>query len=94
MTGVLESLTDLITRSAWLAPLLALAAGVLTSFLPCSLSVIPLVIGYVGGTGVRGTKTAFLLSLTFAAGSAVTFTALGVAASLAGRLIGAAGSFW
>ena len=47
----LNTLGTLISESVWLAPLLALLAGVLTSFTPCSLSSIPLVIGYVGGTG-------------------------------------------
>lgn len=90
----LEQLSTLIRSSVWLAPLLALLAGVLTSFTPCSLSSIPLVIGFVGGTGQRDTKRAFRLSLTFAAGAAVTFTALGVIASLAGRLMGTSASWW
>ena len=90
----LEQLSALIRSSVWLAPLLALLAGVLTSFTPCSLSSIPLVIGFVGGTGQRDTKRAFRLSLTFAAGAAVTFTALGVIASLAGRLMGTSTSWW
>lgn len=94
MTAILESLSELITKSGWLAPLLALLAGVLTSFTPCSLSSIPLVIGYVGGVGRRDTKRAFWLSVTFAAGAAVTFTALGVIASLAGKLIGTSASWW
>lgn len=94
MTAILESFSELITRSGWLAPLLALLAGVLTSFTPCSLSSIPLVIGYVGGVGQRDTKRAFWLSVTFAAGAAVTFTALGVIASLAGKLIGTSASWW
>ena len=46
----LNTLSTLIAESMWLAPLLALLAGVLTSFTPCSLSSIPLVIGFVGGT--------------------------------------------
>lgn len=94
MTEILESFSELITKSGWLAPLLALVAGILTSFTPCSLSSIPLVIGYVGGTGQRDTKKAFWLSVTFAAGAAVTFTALGVIASIAGRLMGTSASWW
>lgn len=94
MTAILESLSELITKSGWLAPLLALFAGVLTSFTPCSLSSIPLVIGYVGGTGQRDMKRAFWLSVTFASGAAVTFTALGVFASLAGKLMGTSASWW
>lgn len=90
----LEQLSSLIQSSLWLAPLLALFAGILTSFTPCSLSSIPLVIGYVGGTGQKDTKRAFRLSLTFALGSAVTFTILGVIASLAGKLIGTSANWW
>jgi cytochrome c biogenesis protein CcdA len=94
MTEALENLSQLIQTSGWLAPLLALLAGILTSFTPCSLSSIPLVIGYVGGTGQKDTKRAFRLSLTFAAGAAVTFTILGVIASIAGRLMGTSASWW
>lgn len=94
MTEILESLSELITKSGWLAPLLALFAGILTSFTPCSLSSIPLVIGYVGGVGQRDTKRALWLSVIFAGGAAVTFTTLGVAASLAGRLMSASASWW
>ncbi len=62
MTQMLESLSELMVNTIWLAPVLALLAGVLTSFMPCSLSGIPLVIGYVGGTGQKDTRKAFSLS--------------------------------
>ncbi len=94
MDALLAQLSALIGESVWLAPLLALFAGVLTSFTPCALSGIPLVIGYVGGIGQKDTKKAFLLSVTFAAGSAVTFTTLGVIASLAGKLMSAGAGWW
>lgn len=89
----LNTLSTLIAESMWLAPVLALLAGVLTSFTPCSLSSIPLVIGFVGGTGTEP-KKAFRLSVMFAVGSAVTFTVLGTLASLAGRLVGTSASWW
>lgn len=94
MTEILESLSELITKSGWLALLLALVAGILTSFTPCSLSSIPLVISYVGGVSRKDTKRALLLSVTFSAGSAVTFTVLGIVASLAGKLMGNSASWW
>lgn len=89
----LSTLGTLISGNIWLAPFLAVLAGLLTSFTPCSLSSIPLVIGYVGGMGTEP-KRAFRLSLVFAAGSALTFTVLGTLASLAGRLIGNSASWW
>jgi len=94
MTALLENISQMMIDSFWIAPLLALFAGVLTSFTPCSLSSIPLVIGYVGGTGARDTKKALKLSLTFAIGSAVTFTVLGVIASTAGKLMGTSAGWW
>lgn len=94
MTELLESISQIMLDRVWVAPLLALVAGVLTSFTPCSLTSIPLVIGYVGGIGTKDIQKALWLSLTFAFGSAVTFTALGVLASTAGRLIGVSASWW
>lgn len=94
MDAILEQLSELIKESMWLAPVLALVAGMLTSVTPCSLSSIPLVIGFVGGTGQKDTKKAFKLSLTFALGTAITFTALGTVASLMGNLIGTSARWW
>lgn len=93
MNDLLESFGKLIGQNVWLAPLLALVSGVLASFTPCSLSSLPLIIAYVGGAGTTP-KKAFRFSLVFALGSAVTFTALGVAASLMGQLLGAGSKWW
>ncbi|KJS88214.1 MAG: cytochrome C biogenesis protein [Peptococcaceae bacterium BICA1-8] len=90
----LEILSQLISQSIWLAPLIALLAGILTSVTPCALSSVPLVIGYVGGTGNNDPRRAFRLSLTFAIGMAVTFTTLGTIASILGRLMGTSSSWW
>jgi cytochrome c biogenesis protein CcdA len=90
----LEWFSSSITTNSWLAPALALSAGVLTSFTPCALTSVPLVIGYVGGTAQRNVRKAFGLSATFSAGMAVTFTILGTAASLLGRLMQGAGGWW
>ena len=90
----LQSLSELFRESVWLAPFLAFLAGVLTSFTPSSLSAIPLIVGYMGGTGQRSTKRAFGLSMIFVLGSAITFTILGAVASLAGGMISAAGNWW
>ena len=90
----LNTLSKLISDSFYLAPLIALMAGVLTSVTPCALSSVPLVIGSVGGAGNNDTKRAFKLSLVFAMGTAVTFTILGTIASTLGKLIGTSSSWW
>lgn len=86
MEEILNAVSAALSRSLWLAPLFAFIGGVLTSLMPCSLSTVPLVIGCVGGGETKG-KKAFLLSLLFALGSAVTFITLGVIASAAGLLL-------
>lgn len=90
----LNQIALVIGENTWMAPLLALVAGVLTSVTPCSLSSVPLIVGYVGGTGEKNTKKAFLYSATFAAGTAVTFVALGIIATSAGRLMGTSSPVW
>jgi cytochrome c biogenesis protein CcdA len=52
----LNQIAIIIHGNLWLAPLFALVAGILTSVTPCSLSSIPLIIGYVGGTKEKNTK--------------------------------------
>ena len=52
----LQSLTELFQQGGWLAPFLAFLAGVLTSFTPCSLSAIPLIVAYLGGTDQKNRK--------------------------------------
>ncbi len=92
--NLLQQLSTLLAAGTWLAPVLALLGGILTSFTPCSLSTVPLVVGCVGGGGEQSGKRAFRLSCTFALGSAIAFTVLGVVASLAGGLIGGTASWW
>jgi cytochrome c biogenesis protein CcdA len=90
----LEILSQTITGNQWIAPLIALLAGVLTSITPCALSSVPLVIGYVGGVNAKDPKTSFLLSVVFSLGMAITFTVLGTVASLFGLLAGNFSSWW
>ncbi len=90
----LSIMGNLIIENFWVAPLLAFVSGVLTAFTPCSLSSVPLIIGYIGGRTVDDTKKAFKYSLAFCSGIAVTFTVLGALASLFGRLTRGFGAWW
>lgn len=92
--GWVNQIVQVIGQMPWLGPLLALAAGVLAAFTPCCLSSIPLIIGYIGGIGEKTTKRAFLYSLTFAGGTAVTFVALGLIATSVGHLLGTSSPIW
>lgn len=94
MNEWLDTLSQLISQSGWFAPLIALFAGVLTSFTPCALANVPLVISYVSGIGNHDTRKAFKLSVAFSLGMTVTLTILGTLASLLGKLMQMSGSWW
>ena len=72
-----------------LALILVFAGGVLTSIGPCNMAMIPLIIGYVGGSRNLSRGRSFILSAAFATGLALTFMLLGVIVSFVGGLVGA-----
>lgn len=91
MEVLLEKLSAAAAATPWLAPVIALVSGLLTSLMPCSLSTIPLIIGYVGGASDENraakSRRAFVLSLLFALGSTVVFCVFGLLASAIGSLL-------
>ena len=93
LEGLLQSFATALGGAGLLAPILAFVAGVITSFMPCCLSTIPLVIGYVGGSGADS-RRGFRMATLFALGMALTMTALGVAAAVLGRLLLLGGSWF
>ncbi|MFN3360077.1 MAG: cytochrome c biogenesis protein CcdA [Pseudanabaenaceae cyanobacterium] len=76
--------------SPWL-PLLVFAAGVLTSFTPCTLSMLPITIGYLGGFSTPRPGRQVLL---FVLGFVTILTALGLGAALLGKVYGQTGWGW
>lgn len=90
----LSQIAQVIGDNVWIAPVLAIVAGILTSLTPCSLSMVPLIISYVSGLEERETKRAFKYSVLFAIGMALTFVSLSVVAMLAGKLIGNTSRTW
>ena len=90
----LSQIAEMIRHNMWFAPILAILAGILTSVTPCSLSSVPLIIGYVGGVGEKNTKKAFAYSAVFSLGTAITFVTLGIIATSAGKLMGTSSTVW
>lgn len=86
--------TAVLQSGSPLAYLLVFLGGVITSIGPCNVAMIPLIVGFVGGSARLSRGRSFLLSLTFATGLALTFVALGVIASLVGGLFGGTSRVW
>lgn len=85
---------QVISDNTILAVILSFFAGVVDSFSPCTLSSIPLLIGYVQGNGVKDDKKALRYSIIFSIGIALTFTSIGVIIAIIGKAFLGAGKFW
>ncbi len=68
--------------------ILAFGAGILVSFSPCVYPLLPITIGYIGAATQKDKFHAFLLSLIYVLGMAITYCILGVFASMTGKIFG------
>ncbi len=68
--------------------IVAFFAGLLMSFTPCVYPLIPITVGYIGAKGASSRFKGFQLSTIYVLGIAVTYSCLGLIASLTGRLFG------
>ncbi len=97
---MIEQLTASAEAYIQTSPLLAVGAvflgGMLTASNPCVLAMIPLTMSYVAGQQDQklGPARALLYSLVLVLGLAITFTALGMAAALAGTIYGDVSGVW
>ena len=74
--------------SFWLIVSVFFGAGLLLALTPCVLPMIPILSGIIVGRGHKITKMhAFMLSLAYVLGMAITYAAAGVAAGFSGTLI-------
>jgi thiol:disulfide interchange protein DsbD len=81
----------LASGSLWLIAAAFFGAGVLLTFTPCVLPMIPILSGIIVGEGRNATRTrAFALSFAYVLGMSVTYTGIGVGAALSGSLLSAA----
>src|SRR5436190_1803541 len=83
--GVLES------GRLWLVMAVFFGAGLLLTFTPCVLPMIPILSGIIVGEGRKVTRRrAALVSIAYVLGMAVTYTAIGIGAAFSGNLFSAA----
>ncbi len=63
----------------------AFIAGIIASISPCSLGILPLIIGYVGGYSKERNKKLFFQMLSFSIGLSAVLSVIGVLCALTGR---------
>ncbi len=85
---VTHYLSQLLQGYSILAVLLVFFGGIVTSIGPCNISMIPVLMAYVGGTSDVCKARSFWLSLAFTLGTSTTFALLGVTVSIIGGIFG------
>ena len=89
LINLFDSFTKLFQSNPFVSIFAALLWGMLSVILsPCHLSSIPLVIGYINGSGKLKTSRAFYLSLIFSIGILITIAIIGTITGLLGRMFG------
>lgn len=86
-----DLIAELFNGEAWLLILSFFGFGLLLSFTPCVLPMVPILSGIIIGQGQKMTRMhSLLLSAAYVLGMAITYTLAGVAAGLSGALLSAA----
>ena len=84
-------IAELFNGETWLLILSFFGFGLLLSFTPCVLPMVPILSGIIIGQGSRMTRMhSLLLSAAYVLGMAITYSLAGVAAGLSGALLSAA----
>ncbi len=89
-----ETLPVVVGERSALTLIIVFFGGVVTSISPCILSMVPLLVSYIGAYGEGNRSRGFILSSSFVTGLAVTFAILGFIAAYFGRVFGQVGVFW
>lgn len=88
----MDNLVNIFTNEGTWYLLLAASfvGGVLASLSPCSLAMLPLIIGYVGGYSKETPYRTFLQLCCFIFGTAIVFTLIGIACAVTGKVFASA----
>ncbi len=91
--NLFTAISDFMAQSFWFAVAGAFIWGMLSVLLsPCSLSSIPLMIGFISAQEDKTTARAFRISLVFSSGILLSISLLGIVTASLGRLMGDIGN--
>ena len=84
----MDSLTQILSgENAWYLLLLSsFIGGIIASISPCSLAMLPLIVGYVGGYSKETPFRTFIQLICFILGTAIIFTLIGIFCAVTGSV--------
>ena len=88
LENLISNLQSYVQSGSFIAYLAAFAGGILISFTPCVYPLIPVTVAIIGAQKAGSKTKAFLLSLSYVTGIAITYSILGGIAALTGSLFG------
>ncbi|MBR3890230.1 sulfite exporter TauE/SafE family protein [bacterium] len=88
MMDITGYFTEQVSNGSFKLILLTLSflGGVIASISPCSLAMLPIVIGYIGGFNNNDNKNTLVQLISFVLGSAIVFTIIGIICSITGKV--------
>lgn len=93
---MLNNFGEILTQNPVLAILVALLGGIVSSFSPCTLSTLPLIIGYVSQEEAKGQKKRkpWMYSVLFCIGLTLSFVIIGLVSTVLGYNLKMFGRWW
>lgn len=85
--NVIDNLAAMIQSNLALALPVAFLAGVISSFGPCILTTLPLVVGYMGSSDIDNKKKGIRYAAAFTVGLSITFVILGIVTAFLGMVL-------
>ena len=86
MDSLVQAFSNTSTTAWYLLLIGSFIGGIIASISPCSLAMLPLIIGYVGGYSKETPFRTFLQLCCFILGTAIVFTLIGIACALTGNV--------
>ena len=90
MDNLIQLFSDTNSTAWYLLLIGSFLGGIIASISPCSLAMLPLIIGYVGGYSKETPFRTFLQLSCFILGTAIVFTLIGIACALTGNVFASA----
>lgn len=81
------------SNSLFMLYLMSFLGGLIASVSPCSLGMLPIIVGYVGGFGEAKPAKVFAQMLMFVLGTAIVFSIIGIICAVTGKVFASNGYF-